>query len=66
MKQEKQQEIALMRYGAIAPIIAGPVSYTHLDVYKRQSEDGSSEKTRLLFCIYKALLPQQLPLLPLP
>ena len=23
MKQEKQQEIALMRYGAIAPIIAG-------------------------------------------
>ena len=32
MKQEKQQEIALMRYGAIAPIIAGldAVSYTHL------------------------------------
>ena len=25
MKQEKQQEIALMRYGAIAPIIAGVV-----------------------------------------
>ena len=23
MKQEKQQEVALMRYGAIAPIIAG-------------------------------------------
>ena len=23
MKQEKQQEIALMRYGAIAPMIAG-------------------------------------------
>lgn len=23
MKQEKQQEIALMRYGAIAPLIAG-------------------------------------------
>ena len=67
MKQEKQQAIALMRYGAIAPLIAGldedypsktafymelstkglvgpdgrvhhyaPVSYTHLDVYKRQ------------------------------
>ena len=32
------------------PRNAGPVSYTHLDVYKRQTRSSSSVSTRLHLC----------------
>ena len=32
-----------------------PVSYTHLDVYKRQTEDGAGKDTPKVFALISAL-----------
>ena len=57
MKQEKQQEIALMRYGAIAPVIAGlderypskTAFYTEISAKGLMGPDGKLHHYCLLY-----------------
>ena len=36
--------VALTQYVSLGSICAAPVSYTHLDVYKRQGDGGTADK----------------------
>lgn len=79
MKQEKQQEIALMRYGAIAPIIAGlderypskTAFYTEISAKGLMGPDGklhllSGTIILLLNSYFQSLLDTCLQTLPMP